>query len=187
MLQYLGQGAKLIAGGEAVLSNVFFHAIPGGVAFIDGLFFGALLKKVPTGPYFSIGLATILLALLLAWSWARGLEEQFDKNRRCRLSEVMKLSRDLADDPVNEKKDGHEVESDAWEVAQLDRSGQGGLFNSQLPQSADKSSRCPWLVNYVRSFLLEEVYRRVKVDFDAYEGWDFGSEDILRMGVASSL
>lgn len=31
VLQYLGQGAKLITGGEAVLSNVFFNAIPGGV------------------------------------------------------------------------------------------------------------------------------------------------------------
>lgn len=30
MLQYLGQGARLIEGGEEILSNVFFNSIPGG-------------------------------------------------------------------------------------------------------------------------------------------------------------
>ncbi|BGO93261.1 hypothetical protein NBRC10512_000086 [Rhodotorula toruloides] len=460
VLQYLGQGAKLVTGGEAVLSNVFFNAIPGGVggglwwtvwifavlaaviasqamitatfslveqlvslnvmppirivhtdstsrgrifvpavnflvlvgtlgltigfgteagltnayglavsgvmiitttilavamaqvkhlpvlvaigyfllsAFIDGLFFGASLKKVPTGAWFSIGLATILLVLLLGWSWARGLEEQFDKNHRYRLSEIMKPSRGGADAAATEKKDAKEgegkTETETAAVAQLERGGEAGpvqrrrphppayeatvggaslarlpvfaLFHNHsssssdgaphsfvgflrsypaLPRiivflsvrvvgvphvtpedrylvdrlrqfdglytatvsfgyrdkidlsdvarplrdrivalesrsvegrgaleekvakidealngavthilphyhvSADKSSRRPWLVNYLRSFMLEEVYRRVKVNFDAYEGWDFGSEeDVLRMGVAATL
>ncbi|GAA5828507.1 hypothetical protein JCM11251_000823 [Rhodosporidiobolus azoricus] len=31
ILQYLGQGAKLIEGGETVLQNIFFQSIPGGV------------------------------------------------------------------------------------------------------------------------------------------------------------
>ncbi|GAA5909585.1 hypothetical protein JCM6882_003462 [Rhodosporidiobolus microsporus] len=31
ILQYLGQGAKLITGGEEILPNVFFHSVPGGV------------------------------------------------------------------------------------------------------------------------------------------------------------
>lgn len=102
-------------------------------AFIDGLFFGASLKKVPTGAWFSIGLATILLVLLLGWSWARGLEEQFDKNHRYRLSEVMKPSRGAADDAVNEKKDEQEGEAEAVAVAQLERGGAAGPVQRRRP------------------------------------------------------
>jgi KUP system potassium uptake protein len=56
--------------------------------------------------------------------------------------------------------------------------------------SADRSasSRRPRLVRLVRTFLLEEVYHRVAVNFDPYEQFRFASEsDVLRMGVAAVL
>lgn len=62
--------------------------------FIDCLFFGATLKKVPHGAWFSLGLGVVLLVLLLLWAWARGLEEKFDHLHRYRLSEVMRPKRD---------------------------------------------------------------------------------------------
>lgn len=106
-------------------------------AFIDGLFFGASLKKVPTGAWFSIGLATILLVLLLGWSWARGLEEQFDKNHRYRLSEIMKPSRGGADAAATEKKDAKEGEgktkTETAAVAQLERGGEAGPVQRRRP------------------------------------------------------
>ncbi|GAA5928143.1 hypothetical protein JCM3775_002829 [Rhodotorula graminis] len=213
MLQYLGQGAKLIVGGEAVLQNVFFNSIPGGTggglwwfvwifavlaaviasqamitatyslvqqltslhvmppvkivhtddtskgriyapginvllligtigltcgfgtevgltnaygfavsgvmlittltlalamvqlkgmpvvvalayflaaAFIDALFFGASLKKVPHGAWFPLGLGAVLLVVFIFWAWAKGLEDKFDAGHRYRLSEIMR-------------------------------------------------------------------------------------------------
>lgn len=60
-----------------------------------------------------------------------------------------------------------------------------------LPQfhiSADKSARRPKPVRLVRSFLLEEVYRRVKLLFDPFEEWVFSDEqDVLRMSVPAVL
>ncbi|GAA5873740.1 hypothetical protein JCM3774_000155 [Rhodotorula dairenensis] len=63
-------------------------------AFIDCLFFGATLKKVPHGAWFSLGLGVLLLVLLLLWAWARGLEDKFDHLHRYRLSEVMRPKRE---------------------------------------------------------------------------------------------
>ncbi|GAA5988610.1 hypothetical protein JCM11641_005181 [Rhodosporidiobolus odoratus] len=54
--------------------------------------------------------------------------------------------------------------------------------------SADPSEHRPKVIRLVRKFLLEEVYRRIAVNFDSYDQLRFGSEeDVLRMGVAAVL
>ncbi|KAM0748500.1 potassium transporter [Meredithblackwellia eburnea MCA 4105] len=43
-------------------------------------------------------------------------------------------------------------------------------------------------LRYIRSFLIEDVYRRVAVNFDEYDGYRFGNEqDVLRIGVNAAL
>ncbi|KAH9996962.1 potassium transporter [Russula compacta] len=53
--------------------------------FLDGLFWGASLKKVPAGAWVPLTLGTILLMLMTFWTWAKGLEDQFDRKSRRRL------------------------------------------------------------------------------------------------------
>jgi KUP system potassium uptake protein len=53
--------------------------------FLDGLFWGASLKKVPEGAWVPLTLGMILLTLMTFWTWAKGLEDQFDRKSRRRL------------------------------------------------------------------------------------------------------
>ncbi|GAA6030383.1 hypothetical protein JCM8097_009081 [Rhodosporidiobolus ruineniae] len=305
-------------------------------AFIDGLFFGATSLKVPHGAWFPLGLACVLLTLLLLWSWAKSLEDEFDHLHRYRLSEIMRpVDPDEGEEdepvPVNEEKErrcGTEeeigpVEDAAARVPRLRRrpklleyemqgggaelarppvfamfhnhsssSGEGaphsftaflrsypalpqviifltvrpvgvphvspsdrylltrlarfegvytatlsfgyrdevdladvagplrtrivaletraargveelaervgkveravkGAVTHILPHfrvSADQSPHRPKLLRLIRTFLLEEVFRRVAVNFDATDQFKFGSEeDVLRMGVTAVL
>ncbi|BGP41752.1 hypothetical protein JCM10450v2_005818 [Rhodotorula kratochvilovae] len=309
-------------------------------AFLDCLFFGASLKKVPHGAWFPLSLAVVLLVFLAGWAWARGLEEKFDRLHRYRLSEIMRPTLDLDADerdgadnekrprsppqeqditvleerrdeaaipelrqrkpklPAYEATDGgtslarlpvfalfhnhsssssegaphaftafirsypalpqvivfltvrvvgvpqvafedrflvdrlrqfdglylatisfgyrdaldlseiapplrdriialetrsaHDGEELKDKVRKIDEAVQGAVTHI-LPHfhvSADRSpsSRRPHLVRLVRAFLLEEVYRRIAVNFDPYEQFRFASEeDVLRMGVAAVL
>ncbi|GAA5838703.1 hypothetical protein JCM9279_003833 [Rhodotorula babjevae] len=84
-------------------------------AFIDALFFGAALKKVPHGAWFPLGLAFFLLIAFTGWAWAKGLEDKFDAGHRYRLSEIMRsrLERETdADVDVDDEKRSPEVEQD---------------------------------------------------------------------------
>ncbi|GAA6015438.1 hypothetical protein JCM11491_004358, partial [Sporobolomyces phaffii] len=41
---------------------------------------------------------------------------------------------------------------------------------------------------YIRKFFIEEIYRRIKVNFDEYEQYRFGDDqDVLRMSVVAPL
>ncbi|KAF8476540.1 potassium transporter [Russula ochroleuca] len=53
--------------------------------FLDGLFWGASLKKVPAGAWVPLTLGVILLTIMAFWTWAKGLEDQFDRKSRRRL------------------------------------------------------------------------------------------------------
>jgi len=53
--------------------------------FLDGLFWGASLKKVPEGAWVPLTLGAVLLVLMTFWTWAKGLEDQFDRKSRQRL------------------------------------------------------------------------------------------------------
>ncbi|KAJ3576321.1 hypothetical protein NP233_g493 [Leucocoprinus birnbaumii] len=57
--------------------------------FFDGLFWGASLKKVPAGAWVPLMIGLILLALMVFWSWAKGLEEQFDVTHRRTLDRFL--------------------------------------------------------------------------------------------------
>jgi KUP system potassium uptake protein len=53
--------------------------------FFDGLFWGASLKKIPQGAWVPLMIGIILLSLMSFWSWAKGLEDRFDRKSRKRL------------------------------------------------------------------------------------------------------
>ncbi|KAH9066020.1 potassium transporter [Lactarius deliciosus] len=57
----------------------------GFFGFLDGLFWGASLKKIPHGAWVPLMLGIILLALMTFWTWAKGLEDRFDRKSRKRL------------------------------------------------------------------------------------------------------
>ncbi|GFZ49919.1 hypothetical protein JCM24511_07322 [Saitozyma sp. JCM 24511] len=57
--------------------------------FLDGLFWGASLKKVPLGAWFPLGLGCLLTAFMVFWSWARELEDSFDDSNAEKLSRII--------------------------------------------------------------------------------------------------
>ncbi|EKM57720.1 uncharacterized protein PHACADRAFT_251527 [Phanerochaete carnosa HHB-10118-sp] len=57
--------------------------------FLDGLFWGAALKKIPEGAYVPLIIGSICMLIMLFWSWARGLEDAFDGNHRSDLQHVI--------------------------------------------------------------------------------------------------
>ncbi|KIP07228.1 hypothetical protein PHLGIDRAFT_118284 [Phlebiopsis gigantea 11061_1 CR5-6] len=57
--------------------------------FLDGLFWGAALKKVPEGAFVPLIIGTILVTFMVFWSWAKGLEDAFDSNHRSDLQNVI--------------------------------------------------------------------------------------------------
>ncbi|GAA5996914.1 hypothetical protein JCM5350_005065 [Sporobolomyces pararoseus] len=65
--------------------------------FFDCLFWGATLKKVPHGAWFTLTLGLVLLLLMLSWTAVKKLEDQFDEGHRVRLTEVMRLAHEKDD------------------------------------------------------------------------------------------
>ncbi|KAI0264210.1 potassium transporter [Gloeopeniophorella convolvens] len=65
-----------------IIVGVVFLIIFG---FIDGLFWGASLKKVPDGAWVPLTIGVVLLILMTFWNWAKGLEDAFDRQSRERL------------------------------------------------------------------------------------------------------
>ncbi|KAJ7288009.1 potassium transporter [Mycena rebaudengoi] len=53
--------------------------------FVDGLFWGASLKKVPLGAWVPLMIGVVLMLCMSMWTWAKGLEDQFDGNNRQNL------------------------------------------------------------------------------------------------------
>ncbi|GAA5879127.1 hypothetical protein JCM16303_001307 [Sporobolomyces ruberrimus] len=80
----------------AVVQVKGFHWISSIVVFVffgffDCLFWGATLKKIPHGAWFTLTLGLVLLLLMLSWTWVKRLEDRFDEQHRYRLTEVMRL------------------------------------------------------------------------------------------------
>ena len=73
--------------------------------FIDCLFFGSSIKKVPHGAWVPLGLAVLLALAFIFFHWARGLEEQFDASHRVRLRDVIRA-------PVSDAKQHNDEDED---------------------------------------------------------------------------
>lgn len=59
---------------------------------------------------------------------------------------------------------------------------------------ADGVLNCECSITYlcrtdIKTFLIESIYRRLKLNFDDYDAFEFGSseESVLRMGVSAKL
>ncbi|EJU00469.1 potassium transporter [Dacryopinax primogenitus] len=53
--------------------------------FFDGLFWGASLRKIPLGAYVPLAIGVVLWSVMIFWTWAKGLEDQFDGVNRHNL------------------------------------------------------------------------------------------------------
>ncbi|KAF5347446.1 hypothetical protein D9756_011104 [Leucocoprinus leucothites] len=81
-----------------IIAVVFFTVF----GFFDGLFWGASLKKVPAGAWVPLMIGLILLALMIFWNWAKGLEERFDVTSRQNLGRFLVIS----EKPVSKQQRG---------------------------------------------------------------------------------
>lgn len=68
-----------------VLSIAFFCFF----VFFDGLFWGAALTKIPHGAWVPLSIGSALTILMVFWTWARNLEEEFDGTNRRALSDFL--------------------------------------------------------------------------------------------------
>ncbi|KAF8737866.1 potassium transporter, partial [Rhizoctonia solani] len=59
--------------------------------FIDGLFWGASLKKIPHGAWVPLMIGCALMAIMWFWTWAKGLEDEFDGANRRNLRHFIML------------------------------------------------------------------------------------------------
>ncbi|CAE6432002.1 unnamed protein product [Rhizoctonia solani] len=59
--------------------------------FIDGLFWGASLKKVPHGAWVPLMIGCVLMAIMWFWTWAKSLEDEFDGANRRNLRHFIML------------------------------------------------------------------------------------------------
>ncbi|KII86101.1 hypothetical protein PLICRDRAFT_44566 [Plicaturopsis crispa FD-325 SS-3] len=57
--------------------------------FLDGLFWGAALKKVPEGAWVPLMIGVILMLFMTFWTWAKGLEDEFDGAHRKNLRHII--------------------------------------------------------------------------------------------------
>jgi len=53
--------------------------------FFDGLFWGASLRKIPLGAWVPLMIGCILWLVMIFWTWAKGLEDNFDGVNRHNL------------------------------------------------------------------------------------------------------
>ncbi|TEB40003.1 potassium transporter [Coprinellus micaceus] len=59
--------------------------------FIDGLFWGASLRKVPHGAWVPLMIGGILTLLMTLWTWGKSLEDEFDGANRMNLRHFIGL------------------------------------------------------------------------------------------------
>ncbi|KAJ7486154.1 potassium transporter [Mycena galericulata] len=85
--------------------------------FIDGLFWGASLKKVPRGAWVPLMIGVILMTLMSFWTWAKGLEDKFDGKNRLNLRNFIHPD----PDSVGEEEDEEEGEEEATEAGSMHR------------------------------------------------------------------
>ncbi|KAI4518197.1 potassium transporter [Schizophyllum commune Loenen D] len=53
--------------------------------FVDGLFWGSAVRKVPHGAWVPLMIGGILASIMVLWTWAKGLEDAFDSKNRVNL------------------------------------------------------------------------------------------------------
>ncbi|KAJ1300716.1 hypothetical protein OPQ81_002360 [Rhizoctonia solani] len=69
--------------------------------FIDGLFWGASLKKIPHGAWVPLMIGCILMVIMWFWTWAKGLEDEFDGANRRNLRHFIMLDSVAYDEKVS--------------------------------------------------------------------------------------
>ncbi|KIJ49086.1 hypothetical protein M422DRAFT_777639 [Sphaerobolus stellatus SS14] len=102
--------------------------------FIDGLFFGAALRKVPHGAWVPLMLGLILLILMVFWTWARDLEDQFDGANRKNLRHFIVSGDKEPSEKAALSQANHD--HDVLEVEPEDPSDENDASNSLTPSAS---------------------------------------------------
>ncbi|KAG8799422.1 hypothetical protein FRC16_005165 [Serendipita sp. 398] len=72
--------------------------------FLDGLFWGASLRKVPHGAWVPLLVGVVATAFMFFWSWAQGLADQFDgANRRNLRHFISEATEPILQSPVTRR------------------------------------------------------------------------------------
>ncbi|KIP04939.1 hypothetical protein PHLGIDRAFT_92762 [Phlebiopsis gigantea 11061_1 CR5-6] len=87
-------------------TGLFFFLVFG---FIDGLFWGAALRKIPHGAWVPLMIGVILLISILFWTWAKKLEDNFDGSTRENLRHII-VCKDDIDHGARDEKASHSTD-----------------------------------------------------------------------------
>ncbi|GLB38222.1 putative K+ potassium transporter [Lyophyllum shimeji] len=83
--------------------------------FFDALFWGAALKKVPHGAWVPLMIGICLLSLMLLWTWAKSLEDNFDRKNRKNLRQFIQQEAYRLDQDKDDNAEGAEDDSSSSE------------------------------------------------------------------------
>ncbi|KAE8216494.1 hypothetical protein CF327_g381 [Tilletia walkeri] len=84
--------------------------------FVDGLLWGASLKKIPHGAWFSFAIGLVLWMFMMFYSWASALVSEFDTANRIPLSALLRgapTARTSSTSTSNRDEDDEDAQEDA--------------------------------------------------------------------------
>ncbi|KIY71241.1 potassium transporter [Cylindrobasidium torrendii FP15055 ss-10] len=70
--------------------------------FLDVLFWGASLRKIPHGAWVPLMIGIVLSLIMILWTWGKALENKFDKDNRQNLNDFIFIDNSLSDDSDDE-------------------------------------------------------------------------------------
>ncbi|PLW29251.1 hypothetical protein PCANC_15749 [Puccinia coronata f. sp. avenae] len=111
--------------GLPVWLSLTFFVLAG---FVDSLFFAASLQKIPHGAWFTLTMGCLIGLFLLFWTWAKGLEDDFDATHRIKLGQLL-IKYDT--DPLN-----GEPPSSPLKSAHSDQPERGRVYRYQNESDA---------------------------------------------------
>jgi len=68
--------------------------------FLDGLFFGAALRKIPHGAWIPLLVGCVFALFMIFWTWAKGLEDEFDGSNRRNLRHFISTEVQISEKPT---------------------------------------------------------------------------------------
>ncbi|KIM43016.1 hypothetical protein M413DRAFT_435192 [Hebeloma cylindrosporum] len=93
----------------SVFISIGFFLIFG---FLDALFWGASLQKVPKGAWAPLMVGLILASIMTLWVWAKGLEDKFDGKNRMNLRHFVRQSHKDGPNGIDDQSsDVHDITS----------------------------------------------------------------------------
>jgi len=142
--------------------------------FLDGLFWGAALKKIPQGAWVTLMIGVICMSLMSFWTWAKGLEDKLDTDQRDNLQDLISSSPNSPaviseKDPDNLHVPHLQLE-DVEEIDRVEKHTEGGV------QSQGVTEQLEAVKYFIRSAQTEQG-----IIPDHGEKYDDGSTELVRL------